>query len=232
MAIKKKAAKPQGLVLPALKDVGLMLAVNNKPFSRAGWIYELKYDGARLLVRKQDDDVQMLTRNKNNATSWFPELIPEIQQIKGDFILDAEVCVPDEYGRSDFEALIARLRPATRRRKSTPLSLHCFDLLFLNDRDLRQQPLLDRKASLAKLLGRAQGRVLYVQHIEENGEWLYDQAIQMGLEGILAKQGDSKYIAGRSRCWLKSKPAGYHDGGFRRLNRGKKSDHPLFKKDI
>jgi bifunctional non-homologous end joining protein LigD len=217
-------------MLPNLKDIGLMLATSSKPFSRAGWIYELKYDGARLLIKKQGDDVQLMTRNRKDATSWFPELIPEIKKLKGDFIIDAEVCVTDELGRSDFEALLGLLRPAGRRRKPASLALYCFDLLFLGNQDLRQKPLLYRKEKLAKLIGRGQGRLLFVQHIEEKGEWLYEQAQQMGLEGIVAKKADSRYIAGRTSNWLKSKPAGYHAGGFRRLNRGVNSNHPALKR--
>lgn len=163
--------------------------------------------------------MELMTRNGNSATTWFPEIVSDVGKLKGDFIIDGEICIQDQYGRADFEALLKRLRPATRLSAKLPVVLNCFDLIFLNGEDFRSKPLLERKEALCQLVGKKQGRLLYVQHIEEKGEWLFQQAIEMGLEGILAKKADSKYVGGRSRNWLKSKPSKYHDG-FKRPGRG------------
>ena len=77
-----------------LAAIELMLATDHPPFSRDGWIFEIKYDGYRVLANKQ----QLLTRNKKDATSWYCEVVQALQTLRGDFILDGEVCLLDERG--------------------------------------------------------------------------------------------------------------------------------------
>ncbi len=83
-----------------------------------------------------------------------------------------------------------------------------FDLLFLNGRDLRALPLLERKTRLRKLIGKDTPRLRYVDHIETEGELMFKHAVQIGIEGVVGKRADSPYIGGRSKHWLKTKPAG------------------------
>lgn len=90
---------------PALASVELMPATLAKPFDRPGWIFELKYDGYRLLATKD----QLLTRNKNDATTWYPELITALTSVRGNFILDAEVCLVDDNGIPDFDRMRIRV---------------------------------------------------------------------------------------------------------------------------
>ena len=90
-----------------------MLATNHPPFSRAGWIFEFKYDGYRVLASKE----QLLTRNKKDATSWYPEIVQALHKVRGSFIIDGEVCLLDDKGISNFEEMsrVAPSASATRR---------------------------------------------------------------------------------------------------------------------
>ena len=91
------------------------------------------------------------------------------------------------------------------------MRLHRFDLLFLNGKDLRALPLIERKAALRKLLRRKRSRILYLDHIEHDGRLLFDQIVKMDLEGIVCKQRNSPYKVTEkpSRYWIKVKNSRY-----------------------
>src|SRR5215204_39330 len=99
-----------------------MLAADYQPFSREGWIFELKWDGYRVLASKN----QLVTRNNKDATAWYPEIIAVLQNLRGSFILDGEVCVLKDNGLPDFESMRSR----TVRRSGAPVTYFAFDLLF------------------------------------------------------------------------------------------------------
>jgi bifunctional non-homologous end joining protein LigD len=195
---------------PALASVELMLASHARPFDRAGWIFELKYDGFRILATKG----QLLTRNKKDATTWYPELVTALSGIRGNFIVDAEACILNEKGIPQFEQMRARTKP---KGKGASVTLFVFDLLYINGRDLRPVPLIDRKERLRRLLPASHPRVRYVDYLETHGKDLYRDAVAIGMEGTLGKQADAAYVGGRTELWLKSKPAGFHDLGWKRL---------------
>ena len=136
------------------------------------------------------------------------EVIAVLQDLRGSFILDGEVCVLKENGLPDFESMRAR----TVRRSGLPVTYFACDLLCQNGRDLRHLPLLERKARLHKFIPSQTPRLQYVGYIEAEGEAMFEQAVAMGMEGIIGKRADSPYTGGRSRDWLKMKRAGYHDG--------------------
>ncbi|MET0658786.1 MAG: hypothetical protein ABW110_11590, partial [Steroidobacteraceae bacterium] len=156
-------------------DVELMLATDYRPFSRDGWIFELKWDGYRVLASKNE----LITRNKKNATAWYPEIVAVLQDLRGSFILDGEVCVLKEDGLPDFESMRSR----TLRRSGSPVTYFAFDLLFQNGRDLRQLPLLERKHRLKELIPRQTPRLQYVDYIEVKGEQMFEHAVAIGMEG-------------------------------------------------
>lgn len=187
-----------------LSSIELMLAEKSPPFSREGWIFELKYDGYRVLANNE----QILTRNKKDATSWYPEIVRPLSRIRKQFVIDCEVCILDENGKPDFEQMRAR----TVRKSGVPVTLFAFDLLFLSGKDLRHLPALERKARLQRLIPKDHPQLRYIEHIEAQGEVLYSYAVEIGMEGIVAKKADSLYVGGRSKDWLKMKPAGWHDG--------------------
>jgi bifunctional non-homologous end joining protein LigD len=200
----------QGLQV-RLSSLELMLATSHPPFSRLGWVFEFKYDGYRVLASKE----QLLTRNKKDATSWYPELLAPVSKLRGSFVLDGEVCLLDENGIPNFEAM--RGRAALKRGEL--VTYFAFDLLFQKGQDLRALPLIERKKRLQRLLPRQHPRLRYVDHIDAVGEFMFAHAVKIGLEGVVGKRGDSPYIGGRTREWLKSKPPGVHDG-WERPRRG------------
>ena len=172
------------------------------------WIYELKYDGFRCLALKEDKRVTLLSRNGRDMARSFPEIVSELSKLPGTLAIDGELVVIDSKGRPQFEPLARRalttLPIAVQRAvERDPARLYAFDILWCRGKDQRRRPLLDRKLTLQKLLSRT-NRVRYLAHTEE---WrnLYDFALKMELEGIIAKRADSFYVARRTRDWLKIK---------------------------
>lgn len=200
---------------PELTSLQPMLAERRLALPRTGtWHYEIKFDGYRMLAATGTPTLRL--RQGSDATRWFPELAAELARLPAGAILDGEVCVLDDIGRSDFDRLHAR---ALRRRwyPGADLVVLCaFDLLAHRGRDLRGQPIERRKAALQQLLASATTGLLYVSHIDD-GAWLFDQVLTLQLEGVVAKRAGSTYTAGRSPDWLKIKRSGaVPPGRFRR----------------
>lgn len=181
------------------------------PLGKPGWLYEIKFDGYRLVAGVNGGEVELRTRNGADATKWFPEVVQSLQTLKGGpHILDGEVCVLDDVGRSDFN----RLQDRARRRKwfkgCDPVVFCAFDLLEENGKPLIGLPVEVRKERLAALLTPAPASVLYVGHFDAaHGQGLYDMATHLKLEGLVAKREGSFYVPGeRSVDWLKCKVPG------------------------
>lgn len=186
-----------------LASIQVMEPTNAAPFSRAGWIFEFKYDGFRAIA----GGGQLLSRTKKDASTRFAAIARAVEQL-GDVIIDGEICYVDELGVPDFEGLL--------ERRTGRINFYAFDLLFLGGQDLRGLPLLERKGKLRAIVPKNHPCIGYVDYVERAGEALYAQAVGMGLEGVVGKKADSTYRGGRTRLWLKAKPAGYHDGWKRR----------------
>ena len=192
----------------------MLAAAAEGPFSRQGWLFEIKYDGVRVLAAKRPDGgVRLYSRNGRDTTSTYPEVSEALRRLPVDeFILDGEIVALDARGRSSFERLQRRLTLSdpdaiARARAEVPVVLYAFDLLFAAGHDLRGLPLSARKRILALFVSR-RGTVRFADHVEREGEALFEAAREHGLEGIVAKQTDSGYVAGRrSRRWLKLKVA-------------------------
>ncbi len=190
----------------------MLVATAAGPFSRQGWLFEIKYDGARVLAAKRaDGGVRLYSRNGRDTTSTYPELSEALRRLPvEEFILDGEVVALDARGRSSFERLQRRLSCSdpdaiARARAEVPVVLYAFDLLFAARYDLRDCPLRARKRILRLLVTR-RGRVRFVDHVEGEGEALFEATSEQGLEGIVAKDAGSRYAPGRrSRSWLKVK---------------------------
>jgi bifunctional non-homologous end joining protein LigD len=192
---------------------GLMLAEPaDQPFRRDGWLFELKYDGYRLLAEKAGGAAALRYRGGGEATRLFPEVARAVAALPVEgALLDGELVVLDEAGRPDFQALQARAqlgRPADVAAASVrrPASLFAFDLLSVGGLDLRPLPLSERKAVLAALAPRL-GPLRFADHVETEGEALYREATASGLEGVVAKRAGSPYRAGRSPDWRKVRAA-------------------------
>jgi bifunctional non-homologous end joining protein LigD len=189
-------------------SVQLMLAESrDRAFSGAGWLFELKLDGYRVLAAR-DGAPRLLSRNGNDLSATFPEVTRAIRALPLDrLLIDGEVVALDDSGRPSFQRLQQRgqlRRPLDIRHAAVqcPVTFFAFDLLAFEDFDLRHLPLSTRKALLKRLLPSA-GLIRYLDHFEQDGEVLYEQIQKLGLEGIVAKRADSAYRAGRSAVWLK-----------------------------
>ncbi len=201
----RRRALPDGALEP------MLATATDEPFTRDGWIFEPKYDGARALVVKQDGRVRIVARSGRDATHVYPEIARAATHLPADeFVLDGEVVAPDTGGRSSFERLQRRFslsdpHAIARAELETPIVYQTFDLLQAMGRDLRTRPLLVRKQLLSTLVPRL-GLLRYVDHVEREGEALFAAAAEHDLEGVIAKRSDSTYTSGRrSSKWLKLK---------------------------
>jgi len=191
-----------------VEDTELMLAeTREEPFTRDGWVFEVKLDGYRMRAAREDGEPMLYSRKGLEYTESFPEIARAVKAIPFDgVILDGELVVLNEAGRPNFNMLQARARLGAREAKraaiESPATLYVFDLLAFAGYDLRKLPLVKRKEILQKVLPQT-GPLRYSEHFEKNGEALYEQVVKLGLEGIMAKKADSPYRSGRSGDWLK-----------------------------
>jgi bifunctional non-homologous end joining protein LigD len=167
------------------------------------WIYEIKFDGYRALAEKTKDGVHLLSRNEKDFSGRFPEIAAAIASLNAqEAMIDGEIVALDKKGVSSFQLLqnsdMDVIRP--------PIFFYAFDLLRLNGRDLRSQPLLERRRQLEKILGGETGLIRYSASLGEAAGKLLVKARKHGLEGLIGKRKDSPYEAGRrSGAWIKLK---------------------------
>jgi bifunctional non-homologous end joining protein LigD len=203
----ERAGAPRRPVEP--KAAGLMLAdTADAPFSRAGWVFEPKLDGYRVLAARGASGGRLLTRNGNDCSDAYPEVTRAIAALPfSRLLLDGEVVALDGEGKPSFQRLQgrSRLRRPIDIRHATveaPVTYYAFDLLGFEDFDLRGLPLTSRKTLLQQVLPPV-GALRYLEHVDQEGEALYREAERLGLEGIVAKKATAPYKAGRSPLWLK-----------------------------
>jgi DNA ligase D-like protein (predicted ligase) len=167
------------------------------------WLHEIKYDGYRTQLVIEGSSVKAFTRNGHDWTKRYEPTMKAARELAcQSAILDGEMIVQDEQGRSDFSAF----KRAMERRPET-LVFMAFDLLHLNGRDLRQEPLIERRLRLQVLVGcnDPSCRIQFSDHVIGNGADLFEAADAIGLEGIVSKKSRSRYRTGRSGHWLKIK---------------------------
>ncbi len=211
-----------------------MLATTiEKPFSREGWLFELKYDGVRAMVAIGDSQINIVGRSGRQETTRYPELhaLPRYVSAKQS-VLDGEIVVLDEQGRPSFERLQSRINVVReadvgRAAAENPATFVAFDIVHLDGRDLMATDLRIRKKTLRDVT-KESGILLFADHVDTDGIGLFEQARTMGVEGIVGKRAASPYRPGvRSHDWVKVKSwltqscviAGYTAG------RGKRSEH-------
>jgi bifunctional non-homologous end joining protein LigD len=190
-------------------DVDLMLASSREEaFSREGWVFELKYDGYRLLAERTAREPYLRSRAGHDLTATFPEIARAVRGLPYEgLVLDGEVVVHDAAGLPSFSRLQRRGRilnrtDALRASVELPATYYAFDLLGVEGRDLRGLPLLERKEILRRILPSV-GPIRYSDHITVQGEAMFRQVQAMRLEGIVAKKEDAPYRGGRSTHWVK-----------------------------
>jgi bifunctional non-homologous end joining protein LigD len=166
------------------------------------WLHEIKLDGYRVLARIDRGRVRLLTRSGQDWTARFRVVAAAAGKLRADrALLDGEVVVLDERGVSHFQSL----QEALSLKRTGGLVYFAFDLLHLDGRELRDAPLSERKALLARLLRGPGQTIRYSEHVEGRGGMFYDRACRMGLEGIVSKQKDAPYRSNRGSAWLKVK---------------------------
>jgi bifunctional non-homologous end joining protein LigD len=176
------------------------------PFDNAGWQFEVKWDGFRVETVVDGDDVRLWTRGQLDAARYFGTFLdPPSWIAASQAIVDGEVIALDDHGEPDFALLQARIKGQGRTGTPTPFVYEVFDLLWLDGRSLLDEPLEDRRRLLAGAL-RADPRVRLSEHIEGDGIAFFEAARARSLEGIMAKDRNSRYEPGkRSMVWQKVK---------------------------
>lgn len=164
---------------------------------------EIKFDGYRALVTKDGDQVRIWSRNEKEMTHLLPTIVAETRKLAcRRLIIDAELCVLTPDGHSQFHLIPSALGPRARLRPT----LLAFDLLAIEEHDIRPIAIERRKALLEELLASADGSTLRnVPAVEGHADEVFAFAARTGLEGIVFKQPGSPYASGRSRLWLKRK---------------------------
>lgn len=201
----RTAAVPKGGKASPLPDFVPPALATLRPAAPHGarWVHEIKFDGYRLQAHIRDGEARLWTRGKLDWTEKFGKAIPKALAALPlqEAILDGEVVVESAAGASDFGALQADLSAG----RSDRFVFYLFDLLYLDGRDRRAAPLVERKAALQQLLQGADPVLKYSEHFEASGEMVLQHACRLSLEGIVSKLRDAKYPSGRSRDWIKSK---------------------------
>ncbi len=192
------------LIEPMLADTA------EKPPKGEDHIYELKWDGIRALIALEDGQITIHTRNHNEVTKQFPELLAGDKAFRAtNGLFDAEIVCLDKTGKPVFKNVINRLMSTGTtniEKLSKTNTVHCylFDCLYLDGRVLINEPLLKRKEWLADAV--REDTPYRVSEFVDDGPGLFEAARAHELEGIMAKRKDSRYIIGRrSDCWLKIK---------------------------
>lgn len=192
------AAAPKGAFPNTLRP--MLATLVNAPFDKAGWIFEVKWDGYRALALCNNGDVELKSRNNKLFTEKFYPIAAALRSWGRNALLDGEIVVVNEQGVSNFGSL-----QNWRSEADGELLYYVFDALWLEGKDLTQLPLVQRKALLKAILPR-QGELRYSESFEGPGTKFFDAARAAGLEGIVAKSATSTYTPGvRSTDWLKIK---------------------------
>jgi bifunctional non-homologous end joining protein LigD len=186
----------------------MLCETRERAFDGAGWLFELKLDGFRLLAGVEEGRPFLRYRRGHDSTALYPEIDLALRAMPyRDLVVDGEVVVLDASGRPDFgrlqaRAMLGRSRDIARACLTHPALLMVFDLIGFDGFDLRGLPLRERKRLLRMLVADT-GVLRYVDHVPERGIDMYASVEQLGLEGVVGKREDSPYRAGRSGDWVK-----------------------------
>jgi len=177
--------------------------LTEKPPTAGDWMYELKFDGIRAIAVKIDKKVSLLSRNENELTGRFPEIVEAIKDLPArECVIDGEVVALDEEGRSSFQLL----QSLELEERKSPLRFYVFDLLQLDGKSLLGLPLAQRKDLSEKLCENIGEPIRFSGEIGSDATKLLAEVKRRGLEGLIGKQRNSVYEPGRrSGVWIKLK---------------------------
>jgi bifunctional non-homologous end joining protein LigD len=182
--------------LPGFIEPALATSIEKVP-SGERWLHEIKFDGYRVQVHLANEAVKIFTRRGNDWSKRFKKVAHDAWRIKAaSAVIDGEIVVPASDGTTDFSVLQNELKGSSKS-----IVLVAFDLLYLNGRDIRKEPLVRRKAELKKIV--AGTDVQFSESFEIDGQAMFEHACRIGLEGVVSKVRDSVYPTGRSNDWVK-----------------------------
>ena len=192
-----------------------LATLREEPPTGEGWVHEIKFDGYRIQARLEHGKVKLLTRKGLDWTGKFSNIAAAVARLPArTALIDGEVVIEEANGVSSFSGLQAALKAGERER----FIYYVFDLFHRDGRDLTGLPLIERKAELARLVGREQhGAIRCSEHFEESGKLVLQHACDIGLEGIVSKRAEAAYRGGRSDIFIKTKCANSQEfavGGY------------------
>lgn len=212
--LRPRLGSTNGKEIESFPQIMPMLASPvEKPFNNKGWVFEIKWDGVRAILFKHKKDIKIQSRNGNDITQKYPEIVNEIKNSLKDCesaIVDGEIVVLNENGVPDFHAHQHRMNVQNSREimalsVETPATYYLFDILHKDGKDLKSLNYLDRRGILSSTM-KTNKSIRISDYIEERGIDIFDSINKLNLEGIVAKHKNSTYREGiRSKEWLKIK---------------------------
>lgn len=197
------APRPRDITLPAgFISPSLPMTAFAAPSGEL-WLHEIKLDGLRVIARNDGQRVRLYSKTGDDLSERYPLIVEAMARLPY-CTIDGEAVACDEKGIASFDLLQSG-------RRDDHVVLYAFDLIEQAGRDRRRDPLARRKTDLDALVANAGPGVLAITWVdggERDGPALFDQACALGQEGMVSKRKDSRYMSGRSPCWLKvSNPA-------------------------
>ncbi|MBB5645750.1 non-homologous end-joining DNA ligase [Pedobacter cryoconitis] len=187
--------KDNKIVMPEHISPMLCTLVQEPP-TDTNYLFELKWDGYRIVSKVKNGEVRMNSRNGLDYTKRYPPIEEALRSLEHDIIIDGEVVVFTSEGKPDFDAI------QLYNGHESPIQYCVFDLLWLDGHDLTDMPLVKRKELLKSLV--AKNAVLKFSESYDDGKELYQKTLDLDLEGIIAKDKNSPYLSGsRGSAWLK-----------------------------
>jgi bifunctional non-homologous end joining protein LigD len=193
--------------------VPMLASPVDKAFNDNEWVFEIKWDGVRAILFKENDKIKLQSRSGNDITEKYPEIVTSVRECLKrckSTIIDGEMVVLDENGIPSFQAHQRRMNVQSTKdilalSRENPSTFYAFDVLYHEHKDLKKLSYLDRRSILSQILG-ANDTIKISDYIEEKGIDILNHSKELGLEGIMAKRKSSIYREGvRSRDWLKIK---------------------------
>ena len=172
------------------------------PWGKPGWVFEEKVDGYRTIAYKQGNAVALVSRNMRNLMPRFRDVGAALTELDAPtLILDGEIARFDQ----DFVSHLLYMRNEDRAIVTDPVFV-AFDCLFARGRDLRDEPLRERRRVLERELEGAKGPIMMARRLDADWQKAWAEVKERGYEGLIAKQEDSIYEPGkRSNAWIKVK---------------------------
>ena len=190
---RPRIRRPSGYIEPCLPQAA------KAPATGPDWIHEIKHDGFRILARRDGPKVRLISRNRHDLTYRFPLAAAAVAALPvRSCSIDGEAIVCDGKGLAVFQFI-------RNYRRGNIATICAFDLIEIDGRDMRQQPIEERKHVLKWLLTKSHPGITYNRHFDVEGAIVFHHACKLGCEGIVSKRIGSPYRAGRSADWIKVK---------------------------